>query len=185
MLLPRKMLTFAGVLLSGLALTGTVSAQAKQDRVQPKNQVDGGTPLSVSDKKHLLEDNFAVVKTVAAVPLLVQKEILGDGERDGMADAGQPFERTDMLGPKPLPFQRLIFAGTSSGYCFVYSEQGGFAYWMQVSLYRLSAGQAILVWRGTPHGNLTVLDLAQLRDAINKGKLDNVLLPKPEPLKPS
>ena len=61
------------LLIAGVALVGTYSAQAKQDHSMPKNQSDGGTPLSAEDKKHLLEDDFVLVKTVAAIPAVVQR----------------------------------------------------------------------------------------------------------------
>lgn len=165
-------LILASFLFAGCALMGTFPAQAKQGHVKPDSQIDAATPLSAADKKHLLEDNFIVVKTVAAIPLVVQKKILGTGVRDGMADAGQPYEPSDMVGPKPLPFRRLIFAGTSLGYCVVYNEYGGYGTGQEVSLYRLLPGQAVLAWRGHLRDQGRYLTLVQLQSAVAASRLD-------------
>ena len=166
------------LLFAGVALVGTYSAQAKQDHSMPKNQSDGGTPLSAEDKKHLLEDNFVLVKTVAAIPAVVQKKILGNGGRESMADAGQPYQVTDVLGPKPLPFRRLIFAGTSPGYCVVYYECGGIGTHQEVSLYCVSFGKAVLAWRADLQDDRSLLTLPELRSVIDKGKFYSLQLPK-------
>ena len=153
-------------------LTLASGVEAKQ-----KSTSNYGTPLSAVDKQHLLNDTFVIVKTVSAIPKSVQRHLLGKSVEAGMADAGQPFQITDVISGKSLPFQRLIFAGTSSGYCFVYSEHGGFGYWTNVHLYRLSDAKAELVWRGTPQPRLNILDLSQLRGAIAAGKFTNDQLP--------
>ena len=117
MLQSYKMFAFAGLLFLCLSITNVV--QAKQ-----KNAQDQGMPLSQIDKQHVLQDNFVLVKAVQALPKAVQHGLLGADIRSGMADAGHPFEISDMVGPKPLPFRRLIYAGVSSSYCFVYNEYG-------------------------------------------------------------
>ncbi len=165
-------LIFAGFLFAGFALNSAAPAQAKQD------QLTSGTPLSAADKKHLLDDNFVLVKTVAAMPLPVQKKILGTGIREGMADVGQPYETSDMVGSKPLPFQRLIYTGTAPGYCFVYRECGGFGTRQEVSLYHLSPGQAVLVWQADLQDDKKLLSLPELRSVIDKGKFYSIRLPK-------
>ncbi len=163
-------LIFASVLFAGFALMDTVPTQARQDQIKPEDQLASGTTLSAADKKHLLEDSFVLVKRVSAIPPLVQKKILGSGVRDGMADAGQPYEPSDMVGPKPLPFRRLVFAGTSPGYCVIYNEYGGYGTGQEVSLYRLSPGQAVLAWRANLRSESGYLTLTQLRDAVSKSK---------------
>lgn len=171
-------LIFASFLFAGFTLIGIAPAQAKQGHVKSEDQVDSGTPLSTADKKHFLEDDFVIVKTVAGMPLVVQKKILGSGIRDGIADAGKPYQSTDVLGPKPLPFQRLVFAGTAPGYCVVYYECGGFAARQEMSLYRLSPGQAVLAWRAELQDDRKLLTLPELRNVIDKGKFYSLWLPK-------
>ena len=167
---PQKTATLAGLLL--LCLTFAVGAGAKQ-----KDAPSYGTPLSAIDKQHFLNDNFTVIKTVAAIPKSVQSQIMGTGMGAGMAEPGQPFQEGDVIY-KPLPFQRLVFAGTSTGYCFVCSEHGGYGHWTWVSLYHLLNNKAILVWRGSPEYRLNISDLSQLRSAIIAGKITGEQLPK-------
>lgn len=64
---------FASILFTNFALMGIASAQAKQNQVKLDDQFVVGVPLSAADKTHFLEDNFVVVKTVAAMPLAIQK----------------------------------------------------------------------------------------------------------------
>lgn len=170
-------LIFASLLLAGLALMGTVSTQARQDHVKPEDLLTSGTPLSAADKKHLLEDNFVVVKTVAAIPQLVQEKVLGIDARGGMVAAGQPYQATDVIGSKPLPFRRLIYAGTAPGYCFVYNENGGFAAGQAISLYRLLPEKATLVWQVDLQDDKKLLSLLELRSVIAKGKFRSLQLP--------
>ncbi len=170
MLRSHKMLVFAGLLLFCLTFTSGVEARQKG----ASNQ---GAPLSAQDKQHILQDNFVLVKTVQAVPQGVQHNLIGKDIGDGMADAGQPFERTDYVIGKPLPFQRLIFAGTSAGYCLVYNECGGFGYRTEVSLYHLVLGKATLVWRADLQNSSIVFDLPQLRNEIVAGRFYSEQLP--------
>lgn len=88
-----------------------------------------------------------------------------------MADAGQPYEPSDMVGPKPLPFRRLIFAGTSLGYCIVYDEYGGAVSGQEMLLYRLLPGQAVLVWHGYLQDQSRYLTLTQFQSAVAASKL--------------
>ena len=95
-----------------------------------------------------------------------------------MADFGQPYEPSDMVGPKPLPFRRLVFAGTSPGYCVVYKECGGFGTRQEVSLYRLPPGQALLIWQADLQDDRKLLSLPELRSVIGKSKFYSIRLPK-------
>lgn len=172
MLRSHKVSILVGILLS--CLTFVNAAQAK-----PKDAQNQGTPLSAIDQQHVLQDNFVLVKTVQALPKAVQRGLAGNDIRSGMADAGQLFEISDMVGPKPLPFRRLIYAGVSSGYCFVYNEYGGYGYGTQVAIYRLSNGHATLFWRAGLQNYKNFFDLPQLRNEIVAGRYYSELLTLP------
>lgn len=174
MLRLQKLLILAGVLF--LCFTSAKSVEAKQ-----KNTPYHGTPLFDVDKQHVLQDNFILVKTVQALPKAVQHELLGADIRSGMADAGQPFEISDMVGPKPLPFRRLIYAGVSSSYCFVYNEYGGYGYGTQAAVYRLTGGRATLIWRAGLQNYNSFFDLPQLRNEISAGRYYSEALTLPRP----
>ena len=161
-----KMLVFT-------CLLGLIALPAQAKHNKPKSTVDfiPSSALSAIDKQHILQDHFVTVKTVKAIPKSVLSHLLGQYPEDGMADAGQPFQRTDVLdSPKPLPFRRLVFAALSEGYCLVYNEYGGFGEGTNVSLYRLSAGQATLEWKATLMNFSGSLSLSQLQSEINKGR---------------
>ena len=116
--------------------------------VNPANKpnVLPSAALLAVDKQHVLNDNFTVVNKVPDIPGPVLGILLGNKSFDTMADPGQPFQETDVVIGKPLPFRRLIFAARSANYCLVYFEHGGIAYGTEVSLYRLSDPKVVLVW---------------------------------------
>ena len=155
----QKTLTLIGLLL--FCLTSAVGAEAKQI-FAPSD----GIPLSALNRQHLLSDNFILVKTVPELPRSVQSQVTKPRET----------ERPN------LPLRRMILAGTSAGYCFVYARYGGFGNYSDLSLYRLSDKSATLIWRGFIPGldqaSMTKPDLPHLRDAISKGKFTNANLPE-------
>lgn len=176
-----------------LILMSGIPAQARHDK--PKAISAFG--LLPSDKQHVLQDHFVVVKTVQAIPKSVSCRLLGKYIEDGMADAGQPYEHSDAPPPGPrLPLRGLIFAALSPGYCIVANNHGGFGEGTEVSLYRLPAASAAgtpaaLVWRAnwrpaSGYPNLLELqrditrelnDTYKDRDDINKARLPET---KPE-----
>lgn len=164
MLRLQEMLILVGLLFLCFGVASGVEAKHKDPSYQ-------STPLSNMDKQHIMQDNFVLVKTVQALPPAVQTSLLGSHGREGMADAGQPFAITDVVGPKPLPFRRLILAGTSLGYCIVYDEYGGYGTGQEVSLYRLSPSQAVLAWRANLRDQRRYLTLTQLQSAVAASKL--------------
>lgn len=158
--------------LVGLALITGTAAYAGHPKPQPKSAPTPVIVLSEQDKQHLLQDIFTVVKNVRETPEPVRKQLIPDGKEvlSGMADPGQAFQTTDVVGPKPLPFRRLIFAATSPGYCLVYYEFGGYASGQRVDLFRLFGGQADHVWSGSLTGTRQSLTLPGLRAEISRGK---------------
>ena len=161
--------------LVSLALISGPTAHARHSKGQPKPTPAPIVTLSEQDKQHLLQDTFTVVKTVREIPEPVLKQLVPDGKNvlNGMAEPNQPFQITDVLGPKPLPFRRLIFAATSPGYCLVYYEYGGYGYGQTVELFRLSDGQASRVWAGSPTETRRLLSLPELRTEISRGRYYN------------
>jgi len=128
--------------------------------------------LSFADKKHLLQDNFVIVKTVKELPKSVLNGLLGTEELQGMADVGKPFQESDVIeSHKPLlPFRRLVFAGLSAEYSLIYNEYGGYGHGIEVYFYHLSAGNATLVWKAGLTDSRASLGLMQLRSEIINGR---------------
>ena len=187
----RKIFIFACLTAINIAVTSTAALRAKQDTAKPKETSTSAPALSSLDKQHIIQDKFVIVKTLQAIPEPVQDRLLGKKSLYGMADAGQPYQTSDIVGPKPLPFRRLIFAALSAGYCLIYNEYGGFMYGQEVSLYCLSAGQATLVWnaslQASDNQNRDNLSLPQLQSEISKGHYYSQELPDalPHPSSPS
>ena len=164
----QKMVILFGLTLAPCAVnSGAVWAKHADAKPTIPNF---GPAMTLTDKQHLFGDAFALVNTVRQIPTPVQERLLGKDLRDGMADAGKPFERSDAVGPIPLPFRRLVFAAVSAGYCLVYNQYGGFGEGTEVSFYRLSAGQAALVWRAALMDSSGALNWPQLRSEIGRGK---------------
>jgi hypothetical protein len=158
------------LVLLGLVLLSAAAAQAKPKQAAPKKSHASVTALSASDKQHLLHDPFVIVTTVQAIPKSVLRHLLGHGPEDGIADAGQPFQETDVIsGPVRLPFRRLILAAISKEYCLVYYEAGGFAYHTEVNLFRFMAVHADLVWKASVKSDRR-LSLPQLQTEISGGR---------------
>lgn len=153
-----------------IALTMMTAQAAQAGHPKPKPTPAPVITMPEQDKQHLLHDTFVVVKTVREIPDAVRKQIVPDGKDvlNGMANPGRAYETSDMVGFKPLPFRRLIFAAFSLDHCLVYYEFGGFASGQRVELFLLSDGQATEVWSGSLTGARQPLTLAQLRAEISK-----------------
>ncbi len=161
--------------LAGLAIMTAQAAHAGHPKPQLK-PMPAHSPLSQQEKQHLLYDTFTIVRTVRQIPAPARARLLGSSTLtlSGMADFGQPFQATDVVGPKPAPFYRLIFSATSQGYCLVYYEHGGIAHSHKVDFFRLSGGRADRLWGADLTGVNDPLTLAQLRTEIRLGRYDTV-----------
>lgn len=99
-------------LLALIALTMMTAQAAQADHPKPQ-QKSASAPvatLSRYDKRHLLRDAFTVVRTVQKIPEQVQKQLFHGGKDslNGMVDPGHEYQATDVIGPKVLPYRRLI-----------------------------------------------------------------------------
>jgi len=131
----------------------------------------GTAPLAAADKKHILNDNFTIVKAVREMPAPVQKLLIPDTKKplNGMADAGQDFERTDAVSGK-LPMRRLVLAAVNAQYCLVYFEQGGIGYSERVMLFRLQNGRAGMRWSAYLSADKELRTFPELRAVIKNGR---------------
>jgi len=93
-----------------------------------------------------LRDEFVIYATVDSIPKPVFDliPITSSKAKTVMADPGDDFNKTDIVGNPDLPFSRLIFAGHSEQIWFVYSEEGGIGYHIRLLLYEYSNGQVVL-----------------------------------------
>ena len=167
MLRPHLLLTLLAV-----SLLNAPGAAAGSHKTPPRTTFYGNAPLNADDKKHLLNDNFIIVKTVRELPAPIQTLLTPSRKHpfSGMADPGQDFERTDVIVGKRLPFQRLIFAAVNAHYCLVYFEQGGIGYSERVILSHLENGQTTMRWSANLSDGRRFRTFAELRAAIKNGR---------------
>lgn len=142
-------------------LISVVPAQARHNKPNPAFAIQS------LDKQHMLQDHFVILKTVRAIPKSVLSRLLGKYPEDGMADVAQPYEHTDAPPPGPrLPLRGLVLAALSPKYCIVVDNYGGYGEGTEVSLYRLSAMPADLVWKANWRDASGRFDLPHLQNDV-------------------
>ena len=99
-------------LLAALLTTGAAGA-------------DGGMPSRVAPKCEL-EGSTAQVRRLADLPPSISSALHRASGRWGMAEAGAPFQKTDVM--RPMPMRRFLQAHLVGDTWLVWFEQGGFAY---------------------------------------------------------
>jgi hypothetical protein len=87
-----------------------------------------------------------------------------------MADAGQPFNATDM--GDSLPRRQLVVAGVSQQYCALSYWQGGMILEFETSIFELSNRDARLIWVSLGQGGFNLPDLKAM---IESGRMHNDL----------
>jgi hypothetical protein len=92
---------------------------------------------SVSDevRVHLLDGEFKIVQSMDAIPRSCTSAFessfvtrSGDHALPGeitIANPGEPFQASDYISVRGLPFRRLAFAGLGASKCFLYYQSGG------------------------------------------------------------
>lgn len=162
--------------LATLTLSLPAPAHARHPKAPPQPTISSGQALTPEDRDHLLNDTYTIAKTVREIPQPVQDVLLKpsasplDRRLDGMADPGQEWQESDVLGSKPLPIRRLILAATSAGYSLIYDEHGGIAYHQLLTLYRMTGGSAKIVWSGGLDNSPALLNFDQIRAAFRDWK---------------
>ena len=167
MIRPPLLLAF-----TALAFLSATGAEAGGRRAPPPTTFYGTAPLTAADRNHILNGTFTIVKIVREMPTPVQKLLIPDTKDplNGMADAGQDFERTDVVMGKPLPFRRLVLAAVNAQYCLVYFEQGGIGYSERVMLFHLQNGRAAMRWSAYLPSEKALRTFPALCAAIKSGR---------------
>lgn len=134
----------------------------------------GVAKLAAADRQHLLQAKDApLVTTMHEIPKEVVEACAAASSGGGFqfADAGQPFQVTDVVTEKDLPAKRLIWAARIPGYMVVHYESGGIAHVYHVMVVSLdSAKKAHVVWAA---GAKPMKSYAEFREALTAGKLDD------------
>ena len=124
--------------------------------------------LDAATRAHLAAERFSEVRQVARLPAAVREE-LARRLSGGIADAGQPFQETDVVREPGLPRHRLVVAAVSGDHCIVHYESGGIALFRTVVIVSLQDGKAAIQWEGAARGGLTTV--AEIQAALRDGSL--------------
>jgi hypothetical protein len=123
--------------------------------------------LSTPEKQHLLDGEFALVTTTAAVPQSLKDAfaaITGEPHFE-LADAGKEYQATDFIVKPGLPSRRLILAGGNGEKWFIHYEHGGRGHNYAVVVFRKKPrGGVEFLWGG--EGIEPAKDLDDLRKKI-------------------
>jgi len=93
-------------------------------------------------------------------------------QMEGVADAGQPINSSDMISDPKLPRTSLGVAAVSDHYCALTYWQGGIALTFNSKVFELSDGSARLIWASYGQGGLYLEDLKAM---IESGRMHNDL----------
>jgi hypothetical protein len=109
---------------------------------------------------HVAIESFKPIATVSALPAGVRDglQVLFKDNTLSLADPGAPFQATDVVMGKPLPWRRMIAAGCSNDHCVVYYERGGIAHVYTIVVFKLDGAKAHFEFGGAAHGGLAGID---------------------------
>jgi hypothetical protein len=134
------------------------------------------TKLAAADRQKLLQAADApLVTTMHDIPADVIKACAAASSGGGfeLADAGRPFQVTDVITEKNLPGKRLIWAARIPGYLVVHYERGGIAHSYHVMVIALeSSKKPHVVWAAAAK---PMKNYGEFRAALIAGKLDDTL----------
>jgi hypothetical protein len=111
-------------------------------------------------RAHVAAESFKPIVTVGALPAGVRtalQDLFKNSALD-LADPGAPFQATDVVMGKPLPWRRMIAAGCSSDHCVVYYERGGIAHVFQIVVFKLEGDKARFEFGGAAQAGLAGID---------------------------
>ena len=132
------------------------------------------TKLPKEDRK-VLEDSSGVREIHATAELPPAVTALCADENGRLADPGQNWEPTDVVGPNSsLPRKRLVWAAINGDYYVVHYERGGIAHSFHILVVTAAknGGKPKIVWRAM--GN-RLKNYSEFVSTLHTGKLDDRL----------
>jgi hypothetical protein len=123
-----------------------------------------------SPQEIFLETDFIRIDNLKAIPEPVMKAFKNFADPDSknlIASQEERFSATDVILDESLSRRRLIFAGKSKEYCFIYYEIGGMASHMALVLYRYTDSTATLVLPLTTFEELPTI--SELKRELQEG----------------
>jgi hypothetical protein len=104
---------------------------------------------SSAEREHLLDGQFKLLSKTESIPDNVKQAFSKISRQTPfvMANPGQPFQVTDEVFYRKLPWRRLVFAGVQDDRWFLHYERGGLAHSYYVVSFRAdSHGDARFLW---------------------------------------
>lgn len=93
-----------------------------------------------SPEEIFINTNFNIIVNVDSIPPAILSKLVKFvyGKKNNfMANPNKPFNKTDLVDDN-LPYRRIIFAGQSDKYFFIYYECGGIGYHLSFVMYDCS-----------------------------------------------
>jgi hypothetical protein len=122
----------------------------------------GGDAINIPAalRNHLRTEAFTPIAIVHALPEAVRGALQGlfKETKLELADPGTPFQATDVVIGKPLPWRRMIAAGCSADHCVVYYERGGIAHVFNIVVFKMDGAAARFEFGGLASGGLAGLE---------------------------
>ena len=121
-------------------------------------------------RAHVKDERFGIVTSIRGLPLGVRDELqtMFGGSLD-IAEAGTPFQVTDVVVDPKLPRRRLVAAGCSIDHCLVYYERGGIAHSWHAALFHWTPAATKLEFGGVAPSGLKSID--EVRSGVLSGAI--------------
>jgi len=129
------------------------------------------TRLPVSERQHVLDGEFALVRSTDELPEPVKNTFatLTKEDRFALADLGHKYQETDVIEEPGLPSRRLVIAGHYKQRWFVHYAHGGIGLRYAIIVLDIQPDNtAHFVWGGS--GFRSAANLNDLRNAIKSGE---------------
>lgn len=130
------------------------------------------TSLSTAEKEHILDGQFTVVASTAAMPPPLKHAfaVITGQSHFALADPGDKYQATDVVYDHgDLPFRRLVFAGVTGNKWFIHYEHGGIGHSYAVVVFETTPENRVkFIWGGA--GSQAATSVEDLRKAISNGR---------------
>jgi hypothetical protein len=136
------------------------------------SQAPSTAALPEALRAHVKEEQFGIITSIRGLPLGVRDELqkLFGTQTLDIAEPGEAFQATDVIGSPRRPIRRLVAAGCSDDHhCLVYYERGGIAHTWQVALFHWTPAATRLEFGGIAPGGLVTID--DVRNALLSGRI--------------
>ncbi len=126
--------------------------------------------LGSPEKSRILDGEFSIQKDVHRLPIDLKSAFahLARQQEFEMANPGEKYEATDVIGEPRLASRRLLFAGLSRDKYFIHYERGGRGHSYDIVVFEVDPRKEVkFLWGGS--GATGAKSLEQLRSMVASG----------------